>query len=374
MTGTDVATYTRERPGMSAFVLEDGVVYHTYSAYARGLDGLWGMYQWLDRAPKGRNETGVWLRRHDEYDSPRQAEAQRQKTWKRVERRRVHMRIGIMLGGKHGRDTCAPPRQARPSRLDCELERTGEPDRVGGRDRRNARFRCRRRQRRRIVIIRSQRRPSPNFRGGCLRTCRAASSSVDIGNYHPELRDGRIDAIDRGMLDSQWVAQQIGRPVIKAFNNIFAKSLLEKGVPRGTRGGSLSRSPAIRRTPRQQCFASSTISASTLSTVVIWTTPGGSSPERRLTAGILKPLLSGARSPKPTGAGSQNTAPNRRLVSGGTSQRRKQAAQRVNEVLITRGTEIMAKNRDHPASKITGPEHVKSGLRPDSSCLKRRRC
>ena len=68
MTGTDVATYTRERPGMSAFVLEDGVVYHTYSAFARGLDGLWGMYQWLDRAPKGRNETGMWWRRHDEYD------------------------------------------------------------------------------------------------------------------------------------------------------------------------------------------------------------------------------------------------------------------------------------------------------------------
>src|SRR5216117_2102100 len=68
MTGTDVATYTRERPGMSAFVLEDGIVYHTYSTYARGVDGLWGMYQWLDRAPKGRNETGIWWRRHDEYD------------------------------------------------------------------------------------------------------------------------------------------------------------------------------------------------------------------------------------------------------------------------------------------------------------------
>jgi predicted dithiol-disulfide oxidoreductase (DUF899 family) len=67
MTGTDTATYIRERPGMSAFVLEDGIVYHTYSSYARGLDGLWGMYQWLDRAPKGRNETGVWWRRHDEY-------------------------------------------------------------------------------------------------------------------------------------------------------------------------------------------------------------------------------------------------------------------------------------------------------------------
>jgi predicted dithiol-disulfide oxidoreductase (DUF899 family) len=68
MTGTDVATYTRERPGMSAFVIEDGVVFHTYSSYARGLDGLWGMYQWLDRAPKGRNERGIWWRRHDEYD------------------------------------------------------------------------------------------------------------------------------------------------------------------------------------------------------------------------------------------------------------------------------------------------------------------
>jgi predicted dithiol-disulfide oxidoreductase (DUF899 family) len=67
MTGTDVATYTRERPGMSAFALEDGIAYHTYSTFARGLDGLWGMYQWLDRAPKGRNEAGTWWRRHDEY-------------------------------------------------------------------------------------------------------------------------------------------------------------------------------------------------------------------------------------------------------------------------------------------------------------------
>jgi predicted dithiol-disulfide oxidoreductase (DUF899 family) len=65
--GTDVPTFMRERPGMSAFAREDGVVYHTYSTYARGLDGLWGMYQWLDRAPKGRNETGIWFRRNDEY-------------------------------------------------------------------------------------------------------------------------------------------------------------------------------------------------------------------------------------------------------------------------------------------------------------------
>jgi predicted dithiol-disulfide oxidoreductase (DUF899 family) len=67
-TGTDAATFMRQKPGMSAFALEDGVVYHTYSTYARGLDGLWGMYQWLDRAPRGRNETGIWWRHHDKYD------------------------------------------------------------------------------------------------------------------------------------------------------------------------------------------------------------------------------------------------------------------------------------------------------------------
>jgi predicted dithiol-disulfide oxidoreductase (DUF899 family) len=64
--------YLREAPGMSAFALADGVVYHTYSAYARGLDGLWGLSQWLDRAPKGRNEGDppqLWMRRHDEYEN-----------------------------------------------------------------------------------------------------------------------------------------------------------------------------------------------------------------------------------------------------------------------------------------------------------------
>ena len=68
MSGVDMGTYLREMPGMSSFVREGGAVYHVYSTYARGLDGLWGMYQWLDRAPKGRNETGPWWRRHDEYD------------------------------------------------------------------------------------------------------------------------------------------------------------------------------------------------------------------------------------------------------------------------------------------------------------------
>jgi predicted dithiol-disulfide oxidoreductase (DUF899 family) len=68
-TGVDLPTYLRERPGVSAFVLENGVVYHTYSTYSRGLDALWGMWQWLDRAPLGRNETGFWWRRRDEYGS-----------------------------------------------------------------------------------------------------------------------------------------------------------------------------------------------------------------------------------------------------------------------------------------------------------------
>jgi len=75
MCGTDAPTYIRERPGVSSFALEDGVVYHTYSSYARGLDGLWGMYPWLDRAPKGRNETGLWWRRHDEYKNQNEGRA-----------------------------------------------------------------------------------------------------------------------------------------------------------------------------------------------------------------------------------------------------------------------------------------------------------
>ena len=68
MCGIDAPTYIRERPGMSAFVLEDGVVYHAYSTYGRGVDAILGIYPWLDRAPKGRNEAaGVWWRHHDEY-------------------------------------------------------------------------------------------------------------------------------------------------------------------------------------------------------------------------------------------------------------------------------------------------------------------
>jgi predicted dithiol-disulfide oxidoreductase (DUF899 family) len=69
MCGVDGRTFMRELPGMSAFVLDDGEIFHSYSTYARGLDVLWGAYQWLDRAPLGRNEQGVWWKRHDEYEA-----------------------------------------------------------------------------------------------------------------------------------------------------------------------------------------------------------------------------------------------------------------------------------------------------------------
>ena len=59
---------------------------------------------------------------------------------------------------------------------------------------------------------------------------------VDTGNYYPQQRDGRIEAIEAGMPESRWVEQQLGRPVIKAFNNIYARHLLELGRPAGTTG------------------------------------------------------------------------------------------------------------------------------------------
>jgi predicted dithiol-disulfide oxidoreductase (DUF899 family) len=66
---TDEPFPEAESPGLSTFVLDDGEVFHAYSAYARGTDGLWGMWQWLDRAPLGRNEGDFsWFHRHDEYE------------------------------------------------------------------------------------------------------------------------------------------------------------------------------------------------------------------------------------------------------------------------------------------------------------------
>jgi predicted dithiol-disulfide oxidoreductase (DUF899 family) len=70
--GTDVVHYLTESQGFSAFILDDGVVYHTYSTGARGVEFLMGYYPILDRAPKGRDEDDgfqLWIRPHDEYDS-----------------------------------------------------------------------------------------------------------------------------------------------------------------------------------------------------------------------------------------------------------------------------------------------------------------
>lgn len=87
-----------------------------------------------------------------------------------------------------------------------------------------------------IVIVAIPTKAVPDLPRGLFADVPGSVVVIDTGNYHPELRDGRIHAIDRGMLDSEWVAQQLGRPVIKAFNNILATTLLEKGVPEGTTG------------------------------------------------------------------------------------------------------------------------------------------
>jgi predicted dinucleotide-binding enzyme len=87
-----------------------------------------------------------------------------------------------------------------------------------------------------LVFLAIPTRAVPNLPRGLFANVAKSVVVVDLGNYHPELRDGRIEAIDRGLLDSEWVAQKVGHPVIKAFNNILAESLREKGVPRGTQG------------------------------------------------------------------------------------------------------------------------------------------
>lgn len=87
-----------------------------------------------------------------------------------------------------------------------------------------------------VVIIAIPTKAVAELPGGLLASTADGAVVIDIGNYHPQLRDGRIADIDNGLPDSQWVAQQIGRPVIKAFNSVFANSLATKGAPRGTMG------------------------------------------------------------------------------------------------------------------------------------------
>jgi predicted dinucleotide-binding enzyme len=87
-----------------------------------------------------------------------------------------------------------------------------------------------------VVIVSIPMRAIPALPRGLFAQVPESVVVVDTGNYYPELRDGRIEAIERGMLDSQWVAEHLGRTVVKAFNSIYARSLLEKGAPPGTPG------------------------------------------------------------------------------------------------------------------------------------------
>ena len=85
-----------------------------------------------------------------------------------------------------------------------------------------------------LVVVTIPEKNIPNLPVGLFADTRARVVVVDTGNYYPRHRDGRIEAIEAGLPESKWVAQQLGRPVIKAFNNIYAKHLLELGRPKGT--------------------------------------------------------------------------------------------------------------------------------------------
>jgi hypothetical protein len=157
---------------------------------------------------------------------------------------------------------------------------------------------------------------------------------IDTANYHLELRDGRIDAIDRGMLDSQWVAQQIGRPVVKAFNNILAQSLFTKGAPRGTPGrialsacgDLLDARAAVLRLVDDLGFDA--VDGGDLDNS--WRQqPGAPAYCRDLEAAALRRALAQAER-----SGSPNTAPKKKLVSGNILLRRQHKDERVNEDFV----------------------------------------
>jgi 8-hydroxy-5-deazaflavin:NADPH oxidoreductase len=87
-----------------------------------------------------------------------------------------------------------------------------------------------------VVIVTIPMKNVPRLPDGLFQGVPDTVVVVDTGNYYPQQRDGRIDAIERGITESRWVAQQLGRPVVKAFNNIYARHLLERGKPRGAPG------------------------------------------------------------------------------------------------------------------------------------------
>ena len=87
-----------------------------------------------------------------------------------------------------------------------------------------------------LVIVTIPMKNIPRLPAGLFATVPKDVVVVDTGNYYPQQRDGRIDAIEDGTTESRWVSEQLGRPVVKAFNNIYARHLLERGKPRGTAG------------------------------------------------------------------------------------------------------------------------------------------
>ena len=87
-----------------------------------------------------------------------------------------------------------------------------------------------------VVIVTIQEKNIPQLPPDLFKGVPESVVVVDTGNYYPRKRDGRIDGIENGMLESRWVEQQLHRPVIKAFNNIYWEHLLEKGQPKDTPG------------------------------------------------------------------------------------------------------------------------------------------
>ena len=85
-----------------------------------------------------------------------------------------------------------------------------------------------------VVIVTIPEKNIPNLPRGLFNGVGDQVVVVDTGNYYPQQRDGRIEGIESGSTESGWVSQQLGRPVIKAFNNIYAKHLLKLGRPAGT--------------------------------------------------------------------------------------------------------------------------------------------
>jgi predicted dinucleotide-binding enzyme len=87
-----------------------------------------------------------------------------------------------------------------------------------------------------LVVVTIPQKNIPSLPAGLFANTDKRVVVIDTGNYYPQQRDGRIEAIEAGTPESRWVEQQLGRPVIKAFNNIYARHLLELGRPAGTAG------------------------------------------------------------------------------------------------------------------------------------------